>query len=149
MKPVLKSAAERLQFAKAEIKRTERRIDDATERRRAILREHDANSTAAIRADDEIAALRLLRLRYIDQAELLSTVAAQKNRETWPSDLPAALAAEAETGRISHIANGYRSSTVRRHSISALIIFGKGNTRCENLLHRCNPDRIWHDRRTT
>ena len=98
MKPVLKSAAERLQFAKAEIKRTERRIDDATERRRAILREHDANSTAAIRADDEIAALRLLRLRYIDQAELLSTVAAQENRETWPSDLPAALAAEAETG---------------------------------------------------
>jgi hypothetical protein len=67
----MKTAAERLQSAKLAIKRTERRLDEANERRRAILREHDANGTAAIRADDEIAALRLLRLRLIDQVDLL------------------------------------------------------------------------------
>jgi hypothetical protein len=71
MKPALKSAAERLAAAKLEIKRVERRIDVANEHRREVLRQGDANSTAAIRADDAIAALRLLRLRLIDLVDLL------------------------------------------------------------------------------
>lgn len=86
-----KTAAERLQSAKAEIKRCEQKIDTALEHRREVLRREDAASLAAIRADEEIAELKLLRLRYIDQAELLGpSVAQESSAPQWPTDLASA-----------------------------------------------------------
>ena len=95
-----RSDSERLQLAKAEVPRVEARIDAVMERRRGILRREHANGLPAIRADRELAALKLLRLRLIDQIELLGragpllpSVAPERSGWTWPSDLEGANAA--------------------------------------------------------
>ena len=88
-----RSAAERLTQARAAVSRLEKKIDDALEHRRETLRRDDANSPAAIRADEEIVALRALRQRLIDQIPLLGPVVAQEQQHDWPSNLPDARAA--------------------------------------------------------
>jgi hypothetical protein len=97
-----RSDSERLQWAKAEVPKVEARIDAAAEFRRQTLRREHANGLTAIRADRELTALKLYRLRLIDQIELLSragppVVQDQKQQGwAWPSDLPSAQAALAE-----------------------------------------------------
>lgn len=102
--PKVLSDSERLAAAKAEVPKVEARIDTAAEFRRQILRREHANSLTAIRADRELAGLKLYRLRLIDQIELLGragprvvpTVAPEQIGWTWPSTLEDATAALAE-----------------------------------------------------
>jgi hypothetical protein len=97
-----RSDSERLAEAKAEVPRVEARIDAAAEFRRQTLRREHANSLTAIRADRELTALKLYRLRLIDQIELLGRAGPpvvrvpQPQGWTWPSSLEDANAALAE-----------------------------------------------------
>ena len=93
------SANDRLVAAPAAIKRCEQKIDAVMERRRTILREHDANALVAIQIDRELGALKLLRQRLIDQQTELGrgsmavpSVAPERSGWTWPSTLEDATA---------------------------------------------------------
>ena len=75
------NAAERLAQAKRELKEVERQIETAAEHRRQVLREGSANGAAAVRADGDVANLKLLRARIVNQIELLPPLVMREESE--------------------------------------------------------------------
>ena len=75
------NAAERLARAKSELKEVERQIEAAAEHRRETLRTCPATAPAAVRADRELAELKLLRARLLDQVELLPALVMREESE--------------------------------------------------------------------
>jgi hypothetical protein len=91
--PAPKPAAERLDDAKRELKQIDRRIEAAAEHRQQILLDDSAKSPSAVSADRDLADLRSLKARLLDQIELLPTLVSQQESEAaWPPT--AALARE-------------------------------------------------------
>jgi len=97
MKQQTMKVADRLTQAKRKLRQVEGAIEAATEQRRAVLLEGAADSPAAIGADRELADLRLLRQRLIDQVDLLpSLVALEQQEARFPRNPAAARALLAE-----------------------------------------------------
>ena len=79
------NAADRLARAKRELKEVERQIETAAEHRRQVLREGPAKAAAAVSADREVADLKSLRARLLDQVALLPAIVSREESEAnWP-----------------------------------------------------------------
>jgi hypothetical protein len=83
--PAPKPAAERLADAKRELREIDRRIEAAAEHRRQTLLDGSAKSAAAVSADRDLADLKLLRARLLDQIDLLpERVSQEESAAAWP-----------------------------------------------------------------
>jgi hypothetical protein len=83
--PAPKPAAERLDDAKRELKQIDQKIEAAAQHRRKVLLDGSAKSAAAVSADRDLADLKLLRARLLDQIDLLpERVSQEESAAAWP-----------------------------------------------------------------